>query len=67
MSHIYQIIQYDPSPCLASFADIVSDARREGDVHPDKTIIADTMKQLGNSVYGKCATEKTKHKDVVFL
>ena len=66
VSHIYQIIQYDPSPCLASFADTVSDARRGGDVHPDTTIIADTMKLVGNSAYGKCATEKTKHKDVVF-
>ena len=66
MSHIYQIIQCDPSPCFASFADTVSDARREGDVHPDKTIIADTMKLMGNSAYGKCATEKTRHRDVVF-
>ena len=66
VSHIYQSIQYDPSPCFASFADTVSDARREGDVHPDKTIIADTMKLVGNSAYGKCATEKTKHRDVVF-
>ena len=35
-------------------------------VFPDKTIIADTMKLVGNSAYGKCATEKTKHRDVVF-
>ena len=44
MSYIYQIIQYEPSPCSASFADTVSNARREGDEHPDKAIIADTMK-----------------------
>ena len=24
------------------------------------------MKLMGNSAYGKCATEKTKHRDVVF-
>ena len=40
MSHVYQIIEYELSPCFASFADTVSDARREGDVHPDKAIIA---------------------------
>ena len=66
MFHIDQIIQYDPSPCFASFADTVSDACREGDVHPDKTIIADTIKLIGNSTYGKCATDKAKHKGVVF-
>ena len=66
MSHIYQIIQHEPSPCFTCFADTVLDARREGDVHPDKTIIADTMTLIGNRAYGKCATEKTKHRDVVF-
>ena len=41
VSHVYQIIEYEPSPCFTSFADAVSDARREGDVHPHKTIIAE--------------------------
>ena len=49
------------------FADTVSDARREGDVHPDKTIIADTMKLIGNSAYGKCATDLSKHKKNYFV
>ena len=63
----YQIIEYEPSPCCASFADTVSDARREGDVHPDKTITADTMKLIGNSAYGKCATDLSKQKNVYFV
>ena len=39
---------------------------REGDVHPDKTVIAETMKPIGNGAYGKCATDKANHKDVFF-
>ena len=66
VSHVYQTIKYEPSPCFASLADAISDARREGDVYPDKTIIADTMKLVGNSAYGKCATDKSKHKYVFF-
>ena len=66
VSRVYQIIEYEASPCFASFADTVSDARREGDVHPDKTIIADTMKLIGNSAYEKCATDLSKHKNFIF-
>ena len=51
--HVYQVVEYDPVPCFRRFGDAVSKARREGDVHRDRTIIADTMKLLGNSGYGK--------------
>ena len=42
----------------------MSTARREEDVHRDKTIIADTMKLLGNSGYGKTITNVDRHRDV---
>ena len=45
-------------------ADAVSMARREGDVHPHKYIIADNMKLLGNSGYGKSITNVDRHRDV---
>ena len=64
MLHVYQVIQYDPIPCFRRFGDAVSAARREGDVHRDKTIIADTMKLLGNSGYGKTITNVDRHRDV---
>ena len=41
--------------------DRVSQARRDGDSAPDKAIIADTMKLLGNSAYGKTVTDQLKH------
>ena len=64
MLHVYQVIEYDPIPCFRRFGDAVSKARREGDVHRDRTIIADTMKLLGNSGYGKTITNVDRHRDV---
>ena len=53
VDRVYQIIEYEPNPCFRRFAESVSTARRAGDEDPDKAIIADTMKLLGNSVYGR--------------
>ena len=64
--HVYQVIEYDPIPCFRRFGDALSTARREGDVHRDKTIIADTMKLLGNSGYGKTITNVDRHRDVSY-
>ena len=64
VTHVYQIIEYDPIPCFRRFGDAVSTARREGDVHSHKGIIADTMKLLGNSGYGKAITIVDRHRDV---
>ena len=64
--HVYQIIEYDPIPFFRRFGDAVSTARREGNVHRDKTIIADTMKLLGNSGYGKTITNVDRHRDVSY-
>ena len=47
--HVYQVIEYDPIPCFRRFGDAVSTARREGDAHSHKAIIADTMKLLGDT------------------
>ena len=62
--HVYQVIEYDPIPCFRRFGDAVTEARREGDVHRDRAIIADTMKLLGNSGYGKTITNVDRHRDV---
>ena len=62
--HVYQIIEYDPIRCFRRFGDAVSTARREGDVHSHKIIIADTMKLLGNSGYGNTITNVDRHRDV---
>ena len=64
--HVYKITEYDPIPCFRRFGDAVFTARREGDVHSHKTIIADTMKLLGNSGYGKTITNVDRHRDVSY-
>ncbi|XP_038054119.1 uncharacterized protein LOC119726483 [Patiria miniata] len=62
--HIHEVIQYRPSACFKPFGEAVSDARRDGDSDPTKAIIADTMKLLGNSAYGKTVTNQEKHLQV---
>ena len=64
VTHVYQIVEYDPIPCFRRFGNAVSTARREGDVHSHKAIIADTMKLQGNSGYGKTFTNVDRHRDV---
>ena len=64
VDRVYQIVEYSPKPCFQHFGESVSTARRNGDVDPDKIIIADTMKLLGNSAYGKTVTNIDKHRDV---
>lgn len=44
VTRIYQAVEYTPVPCFQPFGEAVSDARRAGDVDPNKAIIADTMK-----------------------
>ena len=60
------MIEYTYKPCFESFGDAVSDARRAGDADPSKAIIADTMKLVGNSSYGKAITNKELHRKVDF-
>ena len=66
VDHVYQVVEYEPKPCFRNFGESVSTARRNGDVDPDKAIIADTMKLLGNSSYGKTVTNVDRHRDVKY-
>ena len=53
-------------PCFRNFGESVSTARRAGDADPDQAFIADTMKLLGNSGYGKTVTNIDRHRDVKY-
>ena len=66
VDRVYQIVEYSPKPCFQQFGDSVSAARRAGDSDPDKAIIADTMKLLGNSAYGKTVTNVDRHRDIKY-
>ena len=66
VDHVYQVIEYEAKPCFQHFGESVSAARRAGDTDPDKAIIADTMKLLGNSGYGKTVTNVDRHRDLQY-
>ena len=54
-------------PLYRHFDESLSTARREGGTNPHKTIIADTMKLLGNSGYGKTVTDVDRHRNVQYF
>ena len=64
VDRVYQIVEYERKPCFRRFGESVSTARRAGDADPDKAIIADTMKLLGNSAYSKTVTNVDRHRNV---
>ncbi len=66
VTHVYQTVEYTPQTCFKQFGEKVSEARRMGDQNPDYAIIADTMKLLGNSGYGKTITNKDKHRQIAY-
>ena len=66
VDRVYQIVEYSPKPCFRDFGESVSTARRNGDSDPEKAIIADTMKLLGNSAYGKTVTNVDRHRDIKY-
>ena len=63
---IYQVVEYTSKRCFEPFGNAVSDARRAGDRDPDQAIIADTMKLVGNSSYGKTITNQERHRNVEY-
>ena len=73
VTHIYQVVEYTPVPCFQPFGEAVSDARRAGDVDPNKAIIADTMKLVSCSpIEGtegeiRFKVQKKTHINVVFF
>ena len=66
VDRVYQIVEYERKPCFRQFGESVSAVRRDGDADPDKAIIADTMKLLGNSAYGKTVTNVDRHRNVAY-
>ena len=65
--HIYTVVEYIPNAALNSFMMQVAKARLGGDCDNDKALIAETMKLIGNSSYGKLITNKEKHHDTVYV
>ena len=67
ITHIYTVVEYIPNAAFNSFMTQVALARLDGDRDNDKALIAETMKLIGNSSYGKLITNKEKHHDIVYV
>jgi hypothetical protein len=67
VTKIYQVVEYQQQRCFQDFVKEVSDARRRGDVDKNTTILADTMKVIGNSAYGSLIMDKTKHRVMSYV
>ena len=64
VTRIYEVVQFERKPYFKGFVDKVIQARREANLDPKKKVIAESMKTLGNSSYGKTVTNQTKFKTV---
>ena len=64
---IYTVIEYIHNAAFNSFMMQVAQARLDGDHDKDKALIAETIKLIGNSSYGKLITNKEKHHDIVYI
>ena len=64
---IYRFIQYTPKKCFKIFFQSVVDARRAGDENLDYSVVAETMKLLGNSSYGYQSMDKSRHTETKYL
>ncbi|KAG2984300.1 hypothetical protein PC120_g24264 [Phytophthora cactorum] len=51
---------------FAPFMEAVSNARREGDADKSKAIIAEMMKLVGNSAFGRSGMDMSKHKEIKY-
>jgi hypothetical protein len=66
ITKFYQAITYTPKQCFKGIADDIANARRAGDVDEDMAIIAETMKLIGNALYGRTVMDKEKHTTTSF-
>ena len=64
VTKIYEVVQFTPMTCFKGFVDRVIQARREADLDPQKAVIAESFKTIGNSSYGKTITNQSKFKRI---
>ncbi|EGZ13265.1 hypothetical protein PHYSODRAFT_335033 [Phytophthora sojae] len=62
----YSFIKASSHKAFAPFMEAVSNARREGDADKSKAMIAEMMKLVGNSAFGRSGMDMSKHKEVKY-
>ena len=58
---VFWFLQYTPCRCFQTFVQNVVDARRKGDQNKESTVVAETMKLIGNSSYGYQIMDRSRH------
>ncbi|GMF16849.1 unnamed protein product [Phytophthora lilii] len=66
ISKTYCFIKASSHKAFDPFMEAVSNARREGDVDKSKAMIAEMMKLVGNSAFGRFGMDMSKHKEVKY-
>ncbi|KAG2986528.1 hypothetical protein PC118_g7779 [Phytophthora cactorum] len=62
----YSFIKASSHKAFSPFMEAVSNARREGDVDKSKAMIAEMMKLVGNSAFGRSGMDMSKHKEIKY-
>ena len=67
VTRVYQCVEFTPEKCFAKFEKQVTEARRLGDLNSDCSLLASTMKLIGNSAFGSMIMDKTRHQNVKYV
>ncbi|GMF23198.1 unnamed protein product [Phytophthora lilii] len=62
----YSFIKASSHKAFAPFMEAVSNARRERDADESKAMIAEMMKLVGNSAFGRSGMDMSKHKEIKY-
>ena len=65
--NIYTVVEHISNAAFSSLMTQIAQARLDRDPDKDKALIAETMKLIENSSYGKLITNKGKHHDIVYV
>ncbi len=68
ITKVYQTLEFEKgNKCFAGLCQEITNARREGDKHPDKKLISDSAKLCGNSIYGSSLIQQARFRNHKFI
>ena len=67
LEDVHWFLQYNPRKSFGSFVQSVVSARRDGDRNQESTVVAETMKLIGNSSYGYQIMDRSRHTDTKYV
>ncbi len=68
VTRVYQTLEFENNnKCFEKLCNKITEARREGDKHPNKKIIADSMKLIGNSLFGGSLIDRSRFKQFKYV